>query len=248
MASEVNARPCVVVTGAAGGIGTDLCATLSRQYEVFGVDKSAGDWVSYSADLSQLDSVAGVPVALEAAGLTAVGLVHCAGAQSMGGVGEISDERWLSVLNVNLRSIDLLVSLLLPGLSHASGSVVTIGSVHSQHTARNAMGYAVTKAALAGWVRSAALELAKSGVRVNSVAPGAVMSDMLLDGFKRRAVDGDAGVLVAQLQERTPLGRVGSAEDVAQAVSFLLSKESGFITGAELLVDGGVSICLASEV
>ena len=93
--------------------------------------------------------------------------------------------------------------------------------------------YAATKAALVGLTRSLALELAPSGIRVNAVAPGCIQTDMLKELGEETC---------SMLAQETPLGRLGTPEDVAQAVAFLASEKASFITGQILTADGGFTV------
>ena len=104
--------------------------------------------------------------------------------------------------------------------------------------------YSTTKAALEGWVRAAALDLAPR-IRVNAVVPGAIDTPKLREGFARWG--SEAAERLAVLEERTPLSRVGTAQEVASLVSFLTSEQSRFTTGGSFVVDGGATIRLGSE-
>ncbi|MDF3303408.1 SDR family NAD(P)-dependent oxidoreductase [Rhodococcus sp. T2V] len=239
----------VIVTGAAGGIGSLVARHLSATHHVIGLDVSPSPEVTHRVDLSCL---AEVRQFVETGGFldtrAITGIVHCAGVQSKGSVGELGTDAWISLLNVNVRCIDVLVNEIVRRKSPTDLSVVVLGSVHSTATSRNALGYSVSKSALAGWVRAAALELGPAGVRVNCVSPGAIATGMLEEGLSRR--DGDTGPnLLKQIAFRTPMRRLGLPSDLFSAVSLLLDTEaSGFMTGSEIVIDGGVSICLASEV
>ncbi|WP_290727316.1 SDR family NAD(P)-dependent oxidoreductase [Gordonia sp. UBA6683] len=244
----------VLVTGAAGGIGSAISKRLRLMgVEVVGWDRAAGEEVTELVDLSDLEQVSkAVEKLLANCGEHVVsGVVHCAGLQTTGGVGMVASMAWIQALNVNLRSIDLITGRLVEFYSHTERpiSVVCVGSVHTIATSRGALPYAVCKHALYGWVRSAALELGRSRVRVNLVSPGAIDTPMLRSGLAERS--GDRHELehsVEALADRSPLSRIGLPVEVAEAVSFLLSDASSFTTGANLVVDGGVSTLLSSEV
>jgi NAD(P)-dependent dehydrogenase (short-subunit alcohol dehydrogenase family) len=125
---------------------------------------------------------------------------------------------------------------------------VNVSSVHALATSPNVAAYAVSKAALAGLTRTAALELALHGIRCNAVLPGAVMSDMLRAGLSRREhPEGPQGNLDA-LIARTPLGFVATPEQIAPSIVFLADGErSPYTTGQLLVVDGGAMIRLGTE-
>jgi len=121
---------------------------------------------------------------------------------------------------------------------------VVISSVHGRATSGGVTAYATTKAALEGWVRSAAMDLGP-GIRVNAVAPGAIDTAKLREGFARWGESAEARKAV--LRERTALRRIGEPSDVAGAVSFLIGDDARFVTGAVLVVDGGATARLGSE-
>ena len=118
-------------------------------------------------------------------------------------------------------------------LSEKSGCIVNLSSIWGLRGASCEVAYACTKAALIGLTRSLAAELAPSGIRVNAVAPGCIETDML------RTLGEET---CRTLAEETPLGRLGTVEDVAQAVAFLASPKASFITGQILTADGGFTL------
>ena len=138
------------------------------------------------------------------------------------------------MLAVNLGGARNTIQAVLPRmLSEKRGCIVNISSMWGLRGASCEVPYACSKAALIGLTRSLALELAPSHIRVNCVAPGVIETDML-----RVLGDETREMLV----EETPLGRLGTAEDVAQAVAFLASPKASFITGQILTADGGFTL------
>jgi NAD(P)-dependent dehydrogenase (short-subunit alcohol dehydrogenase family) len=240
-----EAPKAALVTGAAGGIGAAICERLRADgFLVIGLDRlpSPAADMSVEIDLADLAALAEAgrqlcdehPVAA---------LVHNAAVQHLGGVGELSPELWLDSFRVNVLAADVLVGAARAGLEAAHGSVVVVGSVHGRATTPGITAYATSKAALEGWVRAAALDLAPS-IRVNAVVPGAIDTPKLREGFARWGADAEGRMAV--LEERTPLGRIGNAREVASGVAFLVS-DGGFVTGATLVVDGGATVRLGSE-
>lgn len=118
-------------------------------------------------------------------------------------------------------------------LSEKKGSIITISSMWGLRGASCESAYSASKAAIIGLSRSLASELAPSGIRVNSVAPGVIHTDMM-DDFSKQTLE--------NLAEETPLRKLGSPKDVAEIVSFLASDKSSFITGQVVGVDGGFTI------
>ena len=237
----------VIVTGAAGGIGSALCKRLRNDgYIVVGIDKhSAADAdVDLQVDLRDAEHLVGVVAGLaETYRLKAI--VHNAAMQPLGGAGETPFGEWQDTFRVNVIAAEALLSGARESLAANDGSVVAIGSVHAHATTGGITAYATTKAALEGWVRSAALDLGPE-IRVNAVVPGAIDTAKLREGFARWG-DESAETRRAVLCRRTALRRVGEPSDIAGAVSFLVGDDARFITGTMLVVDGGATARLGSE-
>lgn len=236
----------VVVTGAAGGIGAALCQRMrSDGYVAVGIDQTeaAEADVDIRIDLRDYGRLASVVREL-AVDYDLKAIVHNAAVQPVGRAGETSLDEWSDTLRVNVIAADALVSGGRESLAANGGSLVMVGSVHAHATTGGLTAYATSKAALEGWVRSAALDLGPS-IRVNAVAPGAIDTPKLQEGFSRWGES--AEVRKEVLRERTALRRIGEPGDVAGAVSFLVGGDASFVTGAVLVVDGGATARLGSE-
>lgn len=240
-------RPAVVITGAAGGIGVALCDRMRADgYVAIGIDRvgvPAAD-IGFLLDLGEPERVATLGQQLSHEHeLKAV--IHNAAVQPLAGAGDTSISEWSETLKVNLLAVDMLVSGTRRSLAANGGSIVVVSSVHGRATTGGLTAYAATKAALEGWVRSAALDLGPE-IRVNAVAPGAIDTAKLREGFARW---GEAAAEERKnvLRERTALRRIGQPSDVAGAVSFLVGDDARFITGSVLVVDGGATARLGSE-
>jgi len=153
-------------------------------------------------------------------------------------VGELTDEEWDRVLEVNLSSVFRLVRDLLPMMG-AGTSIVTIGSATSLVGRANAAAYVASKGGLLQLTRALAVELAPRGIRANCVCPGNIDTP-LTDRFVDAASDPEA-TRVAYAGE-SPMGRLGTAQEVAGCVRFLASDAASFVTGAALVVDGGMTV------
>ena len=158
-------------------------------------------------------------------------LVHCAGIAHTGLLCDMTDAQWHAVMDTNVSSAFYLCRALAPGMvSRRSGAIVTISSMWGRVGASCEAAYSASKAALIGLTRALAKELGPSGVRVNCIAPGVIDTRMM---------DEHSEETKAALAEETPLGRLGTPQDVAQAAAFLVSDAAAFITGQVLGVDGG---------
>ncbi len=171
-------------------------------------------------------------------------IVHLAAELPLKGAGELDQVGWERTLQVNVVSLDMMVGVGLPGLRSAGGSVVAVTSVHAKATTAGIAAYATSKAALEGWVRAAAHDLGPE-VCVNALAIGAVDTPKLREGFARWGEDADQRFQV--LRDRTPVGRVAEASEIARLVAFLLGPDSRFMSGSVLTADGGALARLGSE-
>ena len=157
-------------------------------------------------------------------------LVNNAGVAGQALFQDVTDEMWDRYFSVNLCGARNTIQAVLPHMLHEkSGCIVNVSSIWGQHGASCEVTYSCTKHALIGLTRSLAMELAPSGIRVNCVAPGVIDTDMV-------KVLGEE--TIRDLAEQTPLGRLGTPEDVAAAIAFLASDKASFITGQVLAVDG----------
>ncbi len=237
----------VVITGAAGGIGAALCQRMRKDgYITIGIDreKAVDADVVLRVDLRDSDQLVGLGCEL-AKDYRLKALVHSAAMQPIAGTGETPVAEWLDTLRVNVVAMDALVSGTRSSLADHGGSVIVISSVHARATSGGMAAYATSKAALEGWLRSAALDLGPD-IRVNAVAPGAIDTAKLREGFARWGGESAEQRRVI-LRGRTPLGRIGEPSDVAGTVSFLIGDDARFVTGTVLVVDGGATARLGSE-
>ena len=159
-------------------------------------------------------------------------LVNCAGIAHFGTISQISGEMWDRLFAVNVKGIYHCVNAALPFfLAKQRGSIVNVSSMWGQTGASCEAAYSATKGAVIALTRALAKELGPSGVRVNAVAPGVVLTDMV------RNVSGD---VLDELAEEAPLGRNGSPDEIADAIVFLA--DASFVTGQVLGVNGGLVI------
>jgi 3alpha(or 20beta)-hydroxysteroid dehydrogenase len=222
----VLADRTVVVTGAASGIGAAVrSAVTAAGATVVGVDVGAG------SGLTPLDVTDAAGWARLAERLGPVhGLVNCAGVTWRARVGDLDRADFLRVLDVNVVGATLAIQAVVP-LMPDGGSIVNVGSLAGL-TGHYPAAYTASKWALRGLTHAAATELGPRGIRINIVHPGFIETPMTASApptFRAAAI------------AQAPLGRAGTPDDVAALVVFLLGPSAGYITGAEIPVDGGAA-------
>jgi NAD(P)-dependent dehydrogenase (short-subunit alcohol dehydrogenase family) len=234
-----------LVTGAAGAIGLATARLLAERGATVAcvVRKSVADLppgaLVLHADVSDEDQVrAAVDETVRAAGRIDI-LVNNAGIEGPQAlIPDYDTAEFLRVLQVNVLGVFLGLKHVMPLMAaRGSGSIVNLSSIAGIRGAAMMSGYVASKHAVLGLTRSAALEAAPSGVRVNAVLPGFIDSRMLSDIATRLGMPDTSG-----LDARVPTGRLGQPEEVAQTVAFLASDESRYMNGACLTLDGGVTV------
>lgn len=236
-----------LVTGASRGIGRAIAAELSREGWAVAINYlerrdaaeelcallrgEGGRAAVYRADVADRAQVAAMVRAAEQELGEISLLVNNAGISHQNLFQSTTDEMWDRLLAVNLTGSRNCICEVLPGMiARKQGCIVNISSMWGLRGASCEVAYAATKAAIVGLTRSLALEVAPSGIRVNAVAPGCIETDMV-----KALGEGTRAMLV----EETPIGRLGTPEDIARVVSFLASDKAGFITGQVITADGG---------
>ncbi len=240
--SRPGARRSVIVSGGGAGIGAAIARRLADDGDRIGVfDRDAGgandvaSEVGGQALVGSVTDPAQVEAALDQFGCPDVAVL-AAGIVRFGALVELSEAAWQDVVDVNLTGSFRVARAVAGRLIEEGrpGSIIVITSINGRAPGMNAGAYGTTKAALAMLVRQMALEWAEHGIRVNAVAPG------LIDGGLSAPIYADPEIRAAR-ESRVPLGRLGTTQDVASAVRWLASPEAEYVTGQELVVDGGVT-------
>jgi cyclopentanol dehydrogenase len=163
-------------------------------------------------------------------------LVNNAGIFPLGTVEDTSEEMWDRVMAINAKGVFLGTKHAIPEMRKAGGgSIVNISSIAGLIGSRGAAAYGASKGAVRIFTKSTAIQYAAEGIRANSVHPGIIETPMSIPTILTSQEQRDT------LINRTPLGRIGNADDVASGVLFLASDESSFMTGSELVIDGGLT-------
>jgi len=241
------ANKVAVVTGAGRGIGRAVALAYARMgadvacvsrteensakaaAEVEALGRRAWAVAVDVSDTAAVDAAAGK--ILDDAGRVDI-LVNNAGVTRDNLLMRMSEEEWDTVINTNLKgAFNFTKALTRPFIKQRSGRIINIASVIGLIGNAGQSNYAASKAALIGFTKSVAKELAPRGITVNAIAPGFIETDMTaaLDDKVRESIIGNV-----------PLGRFGSPDDIAHAAVFLAMEPSGYITGQVLTVDGGM--------
>ncbi|ASC65173.1 3-oxoacyl-ACP reductase [Achromobacter denitrificans] len=252
----------VLVAGAGSSaagwsIGKASCVTMARQGAAIvaldsqleaaedaahEVEKAGGSALPVQADVADPAAMqAAVDAALRRYGRIDV-LQANAGIGKVGGPEDISLEDWDRIQQVNVSSLLIATRLLAPLMrEQGGGAIVTVSSVAGiRYTGYPHLAYSVSKAAVIHFARMAAQQYAADRIRVNTVIPGLIDTPRVAKNVARM-FDADARAASAARDRQVPMGRMGTPWEVANAVAFLASDEASYITGTELLVDGGLT-------
>ena len=233
----------ILITGASGGIGQAVALKLAKQgYSLYlhynknqteirklihSLEMYQGEYIPIMADLSLANGYRQLASQI----FTLDGIVHNAGHSLYGLLQDLNEEELAGLIQVSVTTPLLLTKELLPKLiAKKNGSIIVVSSIWGQTGAAFEVAYSTVKGAQIAFAKALSKEVAPSGIRVNTVAPGAVETPML-SGFSPDEL--------SAVKEEIPLSRLGTPEDIANGVNFLLSQESSYITGQVLAINGG---------
>lgn len=233
----------ILITGASGGIGRATAIQLASEgyslYLHYYKNKQAiemllteleaygGEYIPIQADLSSNNGYKKVVKSV----FSIDGIVHNSGTSVSGLLIDLDEAEADSLMNIHVRTPLLLTKQLLPKLlTKGNGNIVVISSIWGQTGAACEVAYSTVKGAQIAFVKALSKELAFNGIRVNAVAPGAVQTAMM-DGFSFEELE--------EIKNEIPMGRLASPNNIADAVSFLISDKASYITGQVLAINGG---------
>jgi NAD(P)-dependent dehydrogenase (short-subunit alcohol dehydrogenase family) len=233
-----------LITGGASGIGEATCRALARAGAVVTVvDVDGARAQAVAAELPGASAVV-LDICDEAAVNAAVGalpgldiLVNCAGIGLVGSIEETEAVDFQRLMRVNVEGTYLMTKAAMPKLLESHGSVVNIGSVAGLVGIKKRFAYCATKGAVVGLSRQLAVEYA-GRLRVNCVCPGTVDTPFV-EGYLEKYHKHEKDKVRAELNQRQPIGRLGTPVEIAHMVLYLCSPEAEFVTGSVMTIDGG---------
>ena len=252
-----------IVTGAGSvgpgwGNGRATAVLFAREgAKVFAVDQNpsaveetlgfiageGGDCTIHVADVTRADEVAGlVARCLDTYGRIDI-LHNNVGIADDQNVVDTPEDVWDRVNDVNLKSMFLTCKCVIPHMeAQGGGVIINISSISAiRHNARPFIAYYATKAGILGFTRAIALDHGRAGIRCNAILPGMINSPLMLEPAKKRMSEAELETWLADREAMVPIGRVGTGWDVAKAALFLASDDAEYITGTQLVVDGGLT-------
>jgi len=210
------------------------------------IASEGGEATAFAADASRAADVEAMVAGCLSAYRRIDVLDNNVGIAEMGGVVEVSEADWDRVFAVNLKSAFLAMKHVIPVMvRQGGGSIINISSIASiRHLGISYLSYATTKAAMNQMTRTTAVEYAPKHIRVNAILPGLMKTPMVehTAGLAASYASGDVAAMWRARDAQVPMGHMGDAWDVANAALFLACDESKYVTGIELVVDGGITL------
>lgn len=239
-----NGRAVAVLFALAGAkvfaVDRDLSAmdeTLTRIRDL------GGEVTAHACDVTDSDAVEAMVAACTAQYARVDVLVNNVGGSAAGGAVALSEDKWDAQIDLNLKSVFLTCKHALPEMEKVGGGAIvnTASTSGIRFTGSPQVAYAATKAAVIQLGRVTAVEYAPRGIRVNTVVPGQLHTPMVEARLAGQRTGGNVDALLDSRLKRIPLGFMGDGRDTAYAALFLASDEARFVTGTEIVVDGGMT-------
>ena len=237
-----------LVTGGIGGIGTSICQQLAKDGHTVVANyitpeaEKAQAWLTAQraaghdmhiaeGDVSNFESCSAMAAKIQAeVGVVEI-LVNNAGITKDGTFKKMPLENWVAVININLNSVFNVSKQFLDGmLEKGWGRIINISSINGQKGQFGQTNYSAAKAGMHGFTKALAQETAAKGITVNTISPGYIGTEMVM------AVQED---IRKQIIAGIPVGRLGKPEEIAKLISYLVSEDAAFITGANIAINGG---------
>lgn len=239
-----NGKATAVLFAREGAKVLAVDINLSAAEETKGIiKKEGGNCTAYQADVSKSDQVKTmVDSCIDFYGRIDI-LHNNVGIVEVGGAVETSEESWDHIFAVNLKSQFLTCKHVLPHMENqGGGAIVNISSISAiRYIGYSCIGYSATKAAILQLTQTIALDYAEKNIRANAILPGFLNTPMIVEPLKHTYANGDVEKMIQIRDAQCPMKKMGDAWDVAYAALFLASDEAKYITGAQLVVDGGIT-------
>lgn len=243
---DTNKKYVALVTGGTGGLGTAICKRLADDgFHVvanYSNKEKAMKWQEkmtaegykidmFQADVCDYDAVGNMVQHIESEIGAIDVLVNNAGITRDGQFRKMTPENWDAVLKTNLYSVfNCARHVINQMIERNYGRIINISSVNGQRGQFGQANYSAAKAGMHGFTKTLAMEVAKKGITVNTISPGYIATDMVM-----AVAEEHRNKIIAEI----PVGRMGGTEEIAHLVSFLASKDTSFITGANYAINGG---------
>jgi hypothetical protein len=262
MAGRLQGKSALIVgagcVGPGWGNGRAACVLFAQEgAKIFAVDRDmapmeetvarvkddGGEITTHLCDVTRQASVAAMVKACKETYGRIDALVNNVGGSAPGGPVEMTEEAWDAQIDVNLKSIFLTCKHVIPVMeAQGGGSIINTASASGiRWTGAAQVAYAASKAGVIQFSKVVAVQYAKKHIRVNTIVPGQLHTPMVEVRLAKTRAGGDVDKLLAQRQARIPLGFMGDGRDTANAALYLASDESRWVTGTEIVLDGGMS-------
>jgi NAD(P)-dependent dehydrogenase (short-subunit alcohol dehydrogenase family) len=262
MAGRLQGKIALIVgagcVGPGWGNGRAACVLFAQEgAKIFAVDRdmgpmeetvarvkeAGGEIATHLCDVTQSSSVKAMVQACQARYGRIDTLVNNVGGSAPGGPVEMAEEAWDAQIDLNLKSVFLTCKHVIPVMeAQGGGSIINTASASGiRWTGAAQVAYAASKAGVIQFSKVVAVQYAAKKIRVNTIVPGQLHTPMVEARLAKTRAGGDVEKLLAQRQARIPLGFMGDGRDTANAAIFLASDESRWVTGTEIVLDGGMS-------